>query len=125
MFRTLAIATLVALFASTSAFAKSVQEFEAMSHAAQSEYTVSFLEKMTSDLGQKNPKLAQDIKDYFVRKQAGSQASEGFVDFEAALGAVDDLAKKGKADLSKMQVESVIVYVVKQKFPPQQTQALK
>lgn len=125
MIRALVTASLLALLASTSALAKSVQEFEAMPSAAQSEYTVTFLEKMTLDLRQKNPKLAQDIKDYFVRKQAGSETSEGFVDFEAALGAVDDLAKKGKADLSKMQIESVIVYVVKQKFPPQQTQAAK
>jgi hypothetical protein len=42
-----------------------------------------------------------------------SETSDGFVDFEAAPGAVDDLAKKGQADLSKLQVESVIVYVVK------------
>src|ERR1700685_2560785 len=94
MIRALFTASLLVLFASASAFAKSVQEFEAMPSAAQSEYTVNFLEKMTFDLRQKNPKLAQDIKDYFVRKQAGSETSEGFVDFEAALGAVDDLAKK-------------------------------
>jgi len=125
MIRFLATASLLALLTSTSAFAKSVQDFEAMPSAAQSEYTVSFLEKMTFDLRQKNPKLAQDIKDYFVRKQADSEMSDGFEDFEAALGAVDDLAKKGKADLSKIQIESVIVYVVKKKFPPPQTQVTK
>jgi hypothetical protein len=125
MIRALATASLLFLLASTSAFAKSVQEFEAMSHHAQAEYTVSFLEKMTFDLREKNPKLAQDIKDYFVRKQADSEMSDGFEDFQAALGAVDDLAKKGQADLSKLQVESVIVYVVKKKFPPSQTQASK
>lgn len=34
------------------------------------------------------------------------------------LGAVEIQAKDGKADLSKVQLESVIVWVVKQKFPP-------
>jgi hypothetical protein len=124
MIRAFVTASLLILITSATATAKSVQEFEAMSDAAQSEYTVRFLEKMTFDLGQKNPKLAQDIKDYFVRKRAGSDSSEGFVNLEAALGAVENLAKQGKADLSKIQVESVIVYVVKQKFPPQ-SQAAK
>ena len=124
MIRTLLTASLLILITSSSAMAKSVREFEAMPSAARAEYAVNFLEKMTFDLRQKNPKLAQDIKDYFVQKQAGSDTSDGFMDFEAALGAVENLAKQGKADLSKIQVESVIVYVVKQKFPPQ-TQASK
>ena len=34
------------------------------------------------------------------------------------LGAVEIQAQQGKADLSKVQLESVIVYLVKQKFPP-------
>ena len=124
MIRAIVTALLLTLGASTSAFAKSVQDYEAMAPAARAEYAVSFLEKMTFDLRQKNPKLAQDIKDYFVRKQADSEMSDGFEDFEAALSAVDDLARQGKADRTKIQVETVIVYVVKKKFPPQ-TQAAK
>src|ERR1700733_4577388 len=125
MIRALVTASLLALLASTSAFAKSVQEFEAMPSAARSEYTVSFLEKMTFDLRQKNPKLAQDIKNYFVRKQADGDTSDGFEDFEAALGAVDNLAKKGKAYPPKIKIKSVIFFVVKKKSPPPQTQASK
>ena len=34
------------------------------------------------------------------------------------LTATELQAKDGKADLSKIQLESVIVWVVKQKFPP-------
>jgi hypothetical protein len=34
------------------------------------------------------------------------------------LTAIDLQARDGKADLSKIQLENVIVYVVKQKFPP-------
>jgi len=36
------------------------------------------------------------------------------------LGALEQQAKAGKVDLSKVQVEGVIVYVVKQKFQPAQ-----
>jgi hypothetical protein len=34
------------------------------------------------------------------------------------LGALEIQAKDGKADLSKVQLESIIVWVVNQKFPP-------
>jgi hypothetical protein len=34
------------------------------------------------------------------------------------LGTLELQAKDGKADLSKIQLESVIVWVVRQKFPP-------
>jgi hypothetical protein len=38
------------------------------------------------------------------------------------LGAVEIQAKDGRADLSKIQLESVIMWVVKQKFAPQSAQ---
>ena len=44
--------------------------------------------------------------------------SEGLEQVTVELVAVDNLAKQGKADLSKIQIESIVVYVVKQKFPP-------
>ncbi len=113
-----ALVTAAALMVSTPASAKSVREFDALSPSDQSEYMITFLEKMTSDLGQKNPKLAQDIKDYFVRKQPGKPFSEGLEKVYVELASVETLAKDGKADLSKVQVESIVVYVVKQKFPP-------
>jgi hypothetical protein len=103
---------------SAPASAKSVQDFEAMAPSDQSAYVIGFLEKMTYDLGQKNPKLAQDIKDYFVVKQQGKPFSEGLEKVSVELAAVENMAKQGKADLSKIQIESIIVYVVKQKFPP-------
>jgi soluble cytochrome b562 len=113
-----ALVTAAALIVSTPASAKSVREFDSLSPADQSEYMISFLEKMTADLRQKNPKLAQDIKDYFVHKQPGKPYSEGLEKVYVELASVETLAKDGKADLSKIQVESIVVYVVKQKFPP-------
>lgn len=106
------------LFVTALASAKSGQDFEAMAPADQSAYVITFLEKMTSDLGQTNPQLAQDIKDYFVRKQPGKPFSEGLEKVSVELFALDNMAKQGKADLSKIQIESIVVYVVKQKFPP-------
>jgi hypothetical protein len=38
------------------------------------------------------------------------------------LAAIEIQAKEGRADLSKIQLESVIVYLVKQKFQPSAAQ---
>jgi soluble cytochrome b562 len=99
-----------------------VKDFEDMPRDQRSEYVVSFLEKMTYDIGQKNPKLAHDIEDYFVKVPSGKEFPEGLERICVELAAVDSLADKGKADLSKIQIESIVVYIVKQKFPPPQRQ---
>jgi hypothetical protein len=50
------------------------------------------------------------------RKQPGKPASEGIEKLFVELAVVKRRAKDGKADLSK--IGSIILYVVKQKFPP-------
>jgi hypothetical protein len=108
----------VLLLACVPAMAKSVKDFEAMPSADQSAYMIAFVDKMTDDLGRDNPKLAQDIRDYFAHKQPGKPASEGIEKLFVELAVVERRAKEGKADLSKIQIESIILYVVKEKFPP-------
>ena len=49
---------------------------------------------------------------------AGKPVSEGMEKLYVELTAAELQAKDGKADLSKIELESVIVWVVKQKFPP-------
>jgi len=53
-------------------------------------------------------------------KPSGKKLSEGMERLTVELGALEQQAKAGKVDLSKVQVEGVIVYVVKQKFQPAQ-----
>jgi hypothetical protein len=106
------------LLLSTPAPAKSVKDFEALPTSEQNAYLISFLEKMTSDIGQGNPELAQGIRDYFGRKQPGKPFSEGLEKVFVELAVLERRAKEGRADLSKVQIESIVVYVVKQKFPP-------
>ena len=55
---------------------------------------------------------------WFARKRDDKPGSEGMERLYVELGALELQAKDGKADLSKVQLESVIVWVVKQKFPP-------
>lgn len=97
----------------------SVHDFEALQPGAQSEYLVSFLEKMTFQIGQQNPQLAASIKDFFVRKQPGKPFSEGMERLEVELAVLQSLSEKGQADLTKLQIEGVVVGVTKRQFPPQ------
>lgn len=98
--------------------AMSVKDFDAKAPADRSAYVADFIDKMTTDLRAKNPELAQSIRTWFAEKAAGKTLSEGMERLNVELAAVEIQAQQGKADLSKIQLESVIVWVVKQKFPP-------
>ena len=96
--------------------ATSISEYEKMSSSARDEVVVNFIDKMTTDIRAKNPDLAVKIRNWFAVKPEGLPFPEGFERLAVELGALQMAAKDGKADLSKIQVESVIVYLVKQKF---------
>jgi hypothetical protein len=89
-----------------------------MSASGQASYLTDFVEHMTADIGRSNPDLAQEIRDYFTVKHAGKPVSDGVERVVVELAALDKTAKTGKADLSNIQIESIVVWVVKQKFPP-------
>ena len=112
----------LAFFVLMTAQAMSLKDFNTKPTHDQSVYVVDFIEKMTGDLGAKNPQLAQDIRDWFSRKQEGKPFSAGLERLYVELGALEILAHDGKVDLTKIQVEGVIVKVVKDKFPPQPSQ---
>ena len=99
--------------------AMSLKDFNAKPGNEQAVYVVDFIENMTSDLGAKNPQLARDIRDWFSKHPAGKPISAGMERLYVELGALDIQAKDGRADLSKIQIESIIIYLAKQKFPPQ------
>jgi hypothetical protein len=108
----------LAFFVLMTAQAMSLKDFNALPDKEQSSYIGSFIDKMTTDLRAKNPELAQSIRTWFARKRDDKPGSEGMERLFVELGALELQAKDGKADLSKVQLESVIVWVVKQKFPP-------
>jgi hypothetical protein len=105
--------------------AMSLKDFNAQSGKDQAVYVVNFIEKMTNDLSAKNPQVAQAIRDWFGKRAAGKPGSEGMERLYVELAALEIQAKEGKADLSKIQLESVIVYLVKQKFSPNNANLLK
>jgi len=99
--------------------AMSLKEYGAKPAVERAATVSDFIDKMTTDLRAKNPELATAIRNWFAVKQPGKPLSEGMERLTVELGAVEIQARDGRADLSKIQLESVIVYVVKQKFPPQ------
>jgi hypothetical protein len=107
------------LTACISARATTMKEFESKTAAQQKGCVADFIEKMTADLSVRNPQLGQDIRNWFTSKKPGKEISEGVERLYVELAAIDNLAAKGKADLNKIQLENVILYVVKEKFPPQ------
>jgi soluble cytochrome b562 len=112
----------LAFFVLMTAQAMSLKDFNAKPSHDQSVYVVDFIEKMTADLAVKNPQLSQAIRDWFSRKQDGKPFSEGLEKLYAELGGLEILSRDGKVDLTKIEVEGVIVKVVKDKFPPPSAQ---
>ena len=96
----------------------SVKDFEALPIHEQSVYSGDFIDKMTADLGRTNPKLMQDIRDWFAHTPPGQRTTEGIHKLAVELYALELLEKDGKIDLSKISIEGVIVKIVKEKFPP-------
>jgi hypothetical protein len=93
------------------------QGLEAQAPAAQALTVSSFIEKMVGDIGTSNPEMAGQIRNYFTDEQDRGM-SAGIERLYVELAALENRAKDGRADLSKVELESVIVWVVKQKFPP-------
>ena len=112
------IVTAVLLLACAHAGATSIADYNRMSPHDGSELVAGFIDKMTTDIREKNPDLAVQIRNWFSVTPKGKELPGGFERLVVELLALDGLAKDGKADLSKIQIESVIVYIVKEKFMP-------
>lgn len=118
MRRALGMSIAVLVF-TVSAHATSLQEFKAKTKADQAAIVADFIDKMTTDLRAKNPNLAQSIRDWYAVRQPGKPLSAGMERLYIELGALDRQITDGRVDPAKVRLESVIVYVTKEKFAPQ------
>jgi soluble cytochrome b562 len=112
------IIALAFVLCAAPAYAMSVQDWRAEPEAQQSAYVVDFIEKMTADIGTSNPDMSRAIRHYFSETTNGKPFSEGIETLYVEIGALEDRAEAGRVDLSKVELESVIVWVVKRKFAP-------
>ncbi len=103
----------VALLLSAHGFALSVRQYENKTKAQGAEAVASAIDKIVDDVAKVNPALSKSIHDYFYVIPAGQAESPGLIAFGAELVAVENLADKGKLDLDKVQVEGILLDLVK------------
>lgn len=111
-------ALLSLLFAgfATLAQATTLREFRAQTPAAQGRFVADYVNVLATKVQAQDPKLGRAIVQYFADAPSGETTPPGIGDFMVQVFAAERLAKEGKADLSKIQVESMIAYVVRQHF---------
>jgi len=93
--------------------ALSVREYENASKAEQIDKVIAAIDKIVTDVAKVNPDLSKAIHDYFYVTPAGQQQAPGVIAFGAELLAVDRMADKGKLDRDKVQIEGVLLDVIK------------
>jgi hypothetical protein len=74
--------------------------------------------KIVDDVAKVNPALSQAIHDYFVAIPSGQPDSPGVIAFERGIDAVDSLAAQSKLDLDKVQIEEILLDLVKKDVMP-------
>ena len=76
--------------------------------------------KIIADVAKVNPALSKSIYDYFHVIPQGQPESPGLVAFGAELVVVHNLADKGKLDLDKVQIEGILLEIIKLDVMPKQ-----
>ena len=100
------------------ATALSIKEFNAKPPAEQGVPQL-IRQRMSADLGRIRPVLTNQIRQYFYHRTPGGEVvSEGLDALYAELTAIELRARAGKADLSKIEIESVVVWVVNRSSRP-------
>jgi hypothetical protein len=66
--------------------------------AGRNDLVVNFIDKMTTDMREKNPDLAVKIRNWFAVTPAGREFPEGFERLAVEIGALQMAAKDGKGE---------------------------
>jgi hypothetical protein len=111
----LAVATLATPF---QAQAMSVRQYESEPIKQRTPEAVHAIQKIIDDVAKVNPALSQAIDDYFTVIPPGQPEAPGLIKFEGGLSAVDNLAAQGKLDLDKVQIEGILLDIVKSDVMP-------
>jgi hypothetical protein len=110
---------LVALLMLTDqASALSVREYKSLTKQQRAESVANAIEKIIADVGKVKPDVAKAIHEYFYEKPADQPAPPGLIAFGGDLLAVEDSADQGKLDLDKVQIEGILLGVIKRDVMP-------
>jgi len=100
--------------------ALSVRQFDSEPREEQTEYVFKAVDKIVADVAKVDPALSKAIHDYFEVTPSGKDEPPGLLAFAGDLGAVEDLADQGKADLDKVQIEGLLLGIIKRDVMPKQ-----
>lgn len=111
-----AAATMVTPF---QASAMSVRQYDSEPQEQRVDFLSSAIAKIVSDVAPANPALSKTISDYFHVIPEGQPESPGLIAFAGELAAVESLSGTGKVDLDKVQVEGILLDIIKRDVMPQ------
>jgi hypothetical protein len=112
--------TAVMLLIPLPSSAMSVRQYESKTKQERAEVVASAIDKIVADVAKADPGLSEAIRKYFYVIPQGQPESPGLLAFGAELVAVEELAAKGKLDLEKVQIEGILLDVVKTDVVPKQ-----
>lgn len=95
------------------ASAMSVRQYESATKQQQADFVANQIDKIVLDAAKVNPVLSKAIHDYFYLIPKGQPESPGLIAFGGALAAVEDSAAQGKLDLDKVQIEGILLGIIK------------
>lgn len=98
--------------------AMSVRQYEGETVRQKATDQTEALYKITEDVAKINPALSQAIHDYFFVTPPGQPDPPGFIAFQHDLDAVETLADQRKADLDKVQIEELLLAIIKRDVMP-------
>jgi hypothetical protein len=105
----------------STASAMSIREYESKTTHERGEVVATAVDKIIADVARVNPDLSRAIHDYFYIIPKGQPESPGLIAFGGAMLAADEAADKGKLDRDKMQIEGILLGVVKRDVVSKQT----
>ena len=98
--------------------AMSVRQYESETTKQRGADAAKAVDKIIDDVSKVNPALSQAIHDYFYLILPGQPESPGLTAFEGDLLAVDNVASQGKADMDKVQIEGILLGIIKEMSCP-------
>jgi hypothetical protein len=95
------------------ASALSVRAYENATKSERADKVAAAIDKIIADVARVNPDLSKAIHDYFYVTPAGQSQAPGVIAFGAELLAVEKMADNGKLDRDKVQIEGILLDIVK------------
>jgi hypothetical protein len=94
----------------------SLKDWQQKSGEDQTYYLGACVVSLTADVAKTDPALALKIKNYYSEKVPGHKYPEGTTVLFTRIIQLEQQAKEGKADLSKIEVEDIVYSVTAEKF---------